>query len=121
MSNKQLNLAWDLSLKPGAKLVLICLADMSNDSGFCFPGQSEIAKRTGLDRTTVNRHIQSLQKQGLLTQQKQMYRDGRYRTSLYQLNLPTDFLPCAEMQHHRVANTHNKIPHRDPSYIGGIH
>lgn len=126
MSNKYLNWAWNLSLKPGPKLVLICLADMCNDSGYCWPKQSTIADKTGFNRSTVNRHVSYLEELKIVQQVRQRYRDGRLRSSAYQLNEHQDFLPCADLQHAEMARDqvvfqHNRIHQVDPLLIGGVH
>lgn len=126
MSNKYINWAWSLPLKPGPKLVLICLADMCDDNGLCFPKQSTIAKKTGFDRSTVNQHIKTLKQTRLIQQTQQRYRDGRLRSSIYQLNIVVKLLPCcdsqhSEIQHNQVVFHNNRIHHMDPLFKGGIH
>lgn len=127
MSYEYLNWAWSLDLKPGPKIVLVYLADRADHKGICFPKQSTIAKSTGLSRETVNRHLKQLEKLGYLKQIEQRYRDGRRRSSTYQLLANEDFLQSdilshGKISHLKVINHHNRIPHRDPSLnIGGVH
>lgn len=126
MSNKYINWAWSITVKPGLKLALICLADMADDNGECFPKQSTIAKKTGLSRETINRHIKKLEQLGYLKNKSQRYKDGRKRSSIYQLITDTDFLQSDISSHgklspFKVPNYHNRIPQRDPLLIGGIH
>lgn len=127
MSNKCIDWAWSISLKPGLKLVLVRLADRADDNGFCFPKQSNIAKDTGLSRETVNRHIKTLEHLGHLKQKGQRYKDGRRRSSTYQLMvdpdfLQSDFLSHGKLSHLNVTNQHNRIPHREPSIVvRGVH
>ena len=53
-------------LKKGEKLVLVALANYSDENNVCWPAQRELAKKTGLRRETVNRSLKSLEKKGLL-------------------------------------------------------
>lgn len=71
---------------PLRKLVLIKLADNSNDQGECWPSYQHIADQCEIDRSTVRKHIKQLQAQGLLRIEN---RDGPKGNSsnLYSLNL----------------------------------
>ncbi len=53
-------------LKKGEKLVLVALANYSDENNACWPAQRELAKKTGLRRETVNRCLKSLEEKGLL-------------------------------------------------------
>lgn len=51
---------------PLKKLVLIKLADNANDAGEAWPSYQHIADQCEIDRSTVKRHIKSLEDDGLL-------------------------------------------------------
>lgn len=58
---------WKIKLPPTQKIVLVCLADFSDDYGKCFPSVDTIAERTGLNSRSVRRAISDLEKHGLIT------------------------------------------------------
>lgn len=67
MSNKYLTWAFAVKgVSPSEKLVLIKLADQSNDDGKCWPSQSSIADDCCLSRETVNRALKKLAEAGLV-------------------------------------------------------
>jgi DNA-binding transcriptional ArsR family regulator len=66
MSIKAISWAFEQDTPPTTKLVLLKLADNANDDGYCWPSQSTIARHTGLNRSTVNRHIKKLADAGLV-------------------------------------------------------
>jgi DNA-binding transcriptional MocR family regulator len=71
---------------PLRKLVLIKLADNANDMGECWPSYQHIADQCEIDRSTVRRHIKSLESQCLLRIEN---RDGPKGNSsnLYRITL----------------------------------
>jgi hypothetical protein len=60
---------WELDLPPMEKLVLLALADWSNDEGKCWPSATRLAAKTGEGERTVRRVIQSLIGKGFLYQE----------------------------------------------------
>jgi len=68
MSIKASTWAWKQPVSdPGAKLVLLCLADhMNGQSGRCHPSVPTIAKMTGQSVRTVQRKLQLLTEIGLV-------------------------------------------------------
>jgi biotin operon repressor len=71
MSIKAIGWAFDQGpLSPTNKLVLIGLADNANDEGTCWPGWEHISQKTGLSRSSIYRAYGALEKEGLLTQEK---------------------------------------------------
>ena len=75
MSYKALSDAWEATLPNAAqKLVLISLADQSNDDGRCWPSIESLKKRTGLCERSVQTHITDLEKSGHITRD---FRSGR--------------------------------------------
>lgn len=57
---------WPLQMRPPAKAVLIALADMANDEGFCWPSLERICERTCFGRTAVIDAIALLGKMGVV-------------------------------------------------------
>jgi len=54
-------------LKPASWIVLIHLADRHNrDTGQCNPSQARLAEDCGMPRSTLNRHLNELERQGLI-------------------------------------------------------
>lgn len=53
-------------LPPAAKLVLILLADMANESGVCWPGVALLARDAECDARQTQRHLRLLEGRGLL-------------------------------------------------------
>ena len=102
MSVKASTWAWEQRLPPYDKLVLLELADHSDDRGRCWPKQSTIARRTGMNRVTVNRIIGRMVELGLLTY-TQRKTAGIQRSNMYTLNIGIMIIPCSAGLHHRVA------------------
>jgi hypothetical protein len=63
-----MTLVWDADLPPMEKLVLLALADAANDEGHCWPSATTVMRKSGQGERTVRRCIQSLIKNGHLTQ-----------------------------------------------------
>ncbi len=61
-----MGLCWPLSMRPPAKAVLIALADMANDEGFCWPSIDRICERTCYGRTAVIEAIGWLESAGIV-------------------------------------------------------
>jgi len=86
--------AYRQNIDAGPKFVLVALADFADEKGTCFPGQERLADMTGMHRSSVVRHIKTLEKLGLLTRTRRGRPDGRGRSSdRYQLNLTTNVAP----------------------------
>ncbi len=76
---------WRLTgLSSTEKLVLIALADQSDEEGYCWPSVATIAERTCLADRSVQRSIQSLVDRGILTVDKS--KGGRTNSYLIQAN-----------------------------------
>ncbi|WP_418145464.1 helix-turn-helix domain-containing protein [Variovorax paradoxus] len=66
MSTRIMGLCWPLQMRPPAKAVLMSLADMANDEGFCWPSLERICERTCFGRTAVIDAISSLEVSGVV-------------------------------------------------------
>lgn len=79
MSIKAMNWVFELPLKPTPKLILLSLADMADDNGYCFPAHKTIARKSSVSVSTVKRALDKMQQQGLIT--KRIRRNGRENLS----------------------------------------
>lgn len=61
-----MGLCWPLQMRPPAKAVLMSLADMANDEGFCWPSLERICERTCFGRTAVIDAISALEACGVV-------------------------------------------------------
>lgn len=59
-------------LKPATKIVLWHLADCHNPAGGCFPSQKYLADECEMSRSTVNEHLDKLEKAGLIRRETQV-------------------------------------------------
>jgi len=89
MSNIAQGWAWKVPVGGVVKLVLIALADHSDDEGFCWPGVRGIAAKCGITQRTVEHHTAELARLGWLRVEPQHRPDGSRRSNLYCLNLQT--------------------------------
>ena len=89
MSNEAIHWALKQTVgKAGAKFVLFVLADhASADGGSCFPRISHIAKVTEQDERTVRRHLDHLEKIGMINRYRFRQKSGHLSGYNYQLNL----------------------------------
>ena len=82
MSVQAMTWAFAQDVEPHAKLVLIALANRSNqDTGICFPGQALLAAECSMSSRTVRRHLRALEDKGLVRRRARMLPEGRGRTS----------------------------------------
>lgn len=76
MSIKQLNMAFkDTDIKGNEKLLMIALADFSNDSGVSFPSWNSLIEKTSMSKGSISKWLIVLEGKGLL------YRVNRKRKS----------------------------------------
>jgi hypothetical protein len=88
MSIKAMNWAWSVrGLRPAEKLVLMKLADHSNDDGTCWPGKASLSENCEISKRTTDAVILRLQDLGLIKVQKRPGEDGRHKSNLYFLNV----------------------------------
>lgn len=64
MSTRIMALCWPLQMRPPAKAVLVSLADMANDEGYCWPTIDKLCERTCYGRTAVIEAIAWLESRG---------------------------------------------------------
>ncbi|WP_084679911.1 helix-turn-helix domain-containing protein [Curvibacter lanceolatus] len=66
MSTVIMALCWPIRMRPPAKAVLISLADMANDEGYCWPSIERLCERTCFGRTAVIEAISWLEERCIL-------------------------------------------------------
>lgn len=69
MSIRYMTMAWKMPLNPNETLVLLALADASNDDGFCFPGYDSLIRKTKLARSTLSKTLSILEGSGFFDKQ----------------------------------------------------
>lgn len=86
MSIQAINWAFQQrELKPAMKLVLVCLADCHNGhTGQCDPTQITLAEQCEMGRSTLNRHLNTLEDLGLIRRiQRSNKRTNRQQNTFY--------------------------------------
>ena len=100
-------------LKPAAKIVLYWLADHHNEStGACFPSLKTLATECEMGKSTLIRHLDDLEKAGLIQRHERTRENGSQTSTSYTLHMtpvPKCASPCPKMEQPPVPNrdTHN--------------
>lgn len=81
MSIKAINEAFKSNLSGNIKLVLLALADCSDDNMQCFPSYSHIAKKASISISTAKRIIKKLEQIGVLKKQHRFKKGKKQQTS----------------------------------------
>jgi len=89
MSLKVMNWAWTLGLPPAPKLVLMALADEADDTGFCFPSQARVARKSSVSDRTVRRIVATLCALGYLSVEQRFNRHRGRTSNGYRLHFET--------------------------------
>lgn len=82
-----MNWAWEQTLPPVPKLVLMALADNADDHGYCWPKMKTIAAKCSTSERTVQRTIKTLLAAGLLKKDARFSASGRQVSNGYTLAL----------------------------------
>lgn len=81
--------AYEQDVQPaGRKFVLVALAGFADEDGFCYPGQETLAKMTGQDLRTVQRHLKSLEKDSVIQRKARWKKAGGRNSDGYTLQAP---------------------------------
>ncbi|SHO57751.1 helix-turn-helix domain-containing protein [Vibrio quintilis] len=91
MSVKVMSYVWDIPVFRGSdKLVMLCLADHADDSGFCWPSIETIARKSGVSATTVKTTLKKLEMAGWITRKNQFRKadSGKLVRASNQYQLP---------------------------------
>lgn len=70
---------------PGAKFVLVVIADHAGKSGFAWPSQEQISRYTDQTDRTVRKHLKALEAAGFISRKERRRDDGRKSSTGYQL------------------------------------
>lgn len=82
-------------LKPGPKIVLYWLADHHNgETGLCCPSLSTLAKECEMSKATVVRHLDFLEKEGLIVRSERHRENGSQTSSHYHLSMKQPVSNC---------------------------
>ncbi len=85
MSIKTLDWAFDLKIdNPGAKLVLIALANYDNSEGGSFPSIAKIEEVTSIKPRTIATHLKYLEEVGIIRRHERFKANGGRASSLYE-------------------------------------
>ena len=79
----------DTNIKGNEKLLMLALADNSNDSGVCFPSWNKLITKTSMSRNSLAKWLNSVEEKGLLFR-KQRGRKNGSKTSNKFLIYPHD-------------------------------
>lgn len=95
MSMRAIEWVWRLKLQILSKMILLALADIADDSGYCWPRVQLIAQRCGCSARTVRRHTARFVERGLISVEHRYRKDGSQTSNGYRLALdgPSDRLP----------------------------
>lgn len=100
MSIRIMEQVFSSDLKPTQRLIMICLADNSNNEGVCFPSINTIVKKSGLSHSTVVDNIKKLEESGHLIKKYRSRRKGGRSSNKYLLfpELNKDVLSEEDME-----------------------
>ena len=94
-------------LKPAAKIVLYWLADHHNgETGACFPSLKTLEEECEMNRTTIIRHLSSLEEAGLIERIRRTRDNGSQTSTIYNIRLQPvaeHNSPCRKTQQPPVA------------------
>ena len=82
MSIRLMNLAWQAKLTSTQKLVLIAMADWSNDEGICWPSIAKLASKTSLSERGLRKVIRNLEQLGHINTQEKPGNGNLYQLTL---------------------------------------
>ena len=90
-------------LKPATKIVLYWLADHHNgETGKCFPSIKRLAELSEMSRRSVEGHLETLEKLGLITRTQQFRDTGGKSTNSYILALAGTYENISDAQNLRM-------------------
>lgn len=109
MSVRVMALVWDSTLEgSNNRHVMVALADRADETGVCWPSVNTLARKTGLDRRTVQRVVSRMVEQGFLTKRSRKASDGDSDTNAYRINLEA----LASLRHPDADRTDRSEVHR---------
>ena len=99
--------AWNVTLPPVEKLVLLALADWANDDGACWPSIKKLVEKTDASERTVQRAISSLASKGQLTRSEVAGKGVNYTIHPRQIDTPVTVTPASNPTQTPVTVTPN--------------
>jgi len=88
MSVQAMTWIFNQEIKPAAKkLVLLSIANASNEAGECWPSQKTIAAQTGCGVRTVRRYMAEAEAEGIIIRYERRRSDGTRSSDLIALNI----------------------------------
>lgn|GEM_PF-556830 len=104
-------------LKPATKIVLYWLAEHHNgETGACFPSLKTLERKCEMNRSTVVRHLEALEKQGLIQRNRRERDNGSQTSTSYILRLT----PVAERTSPCGKTQQAPVVKRAPHNLGNI-
>jgi DNA-binding Lrp family transcriptional regulator len=76
--------AWEQPIKGSKKLVLLCLADYTDENFECWPSSRRLAERCGLTRSAVRDNLRQLEAEGYI-HRIERFVDGRQTSNTFKL------------------------------------
>jgi Helix-turn-helix domain len=89
MSIRAMTWAWQISLSPTPKLLLMALADIADDTGLCWPSHTTLAAKCSLTDRTVRRVLVLLKRKSLILVEHRFKADGSRTSNRYRLAIDT--------------------------------
>ncbi len=86
MSVQGITWAYKQDARAGPKFVLVTLANVADKDGVCYPSQKWLADETGQGERSVRRHLDWLEKAGLISRATRRRDDGSKRSDIFYLN-----------------------------------
>lgn len=120
MSIDLYSLAWKTSFpgKPLKKLVLLCLADYTNDhEGYAWPSYDTMVDRCGASRGGIIKAVNELEAEGWLRREQRMRSNGQPTSNAYWIDVERLRAAAAEFDGRR--NEQNALTVTNPAPKGG--
>lgn len=85
MSVKVMSWVWEQKLPCTRKMILLSLADHSDDEGVCWPHITRLATKCNISKSCVKEHLKKLREDGIIDTEKRKKDDGSYTSSMYRI------------------------------------
>jgi hypothetical protein len=85
VSVKALNWAFEQTLPPALKIILLTLADYAGESGDCWPSVGAIARRATVSTRSAQRYLRELEDRGYLSRDVRERPNGSRTSNVYML------------------------------------
>lgn len=92
-----MTIAWQCELPCSQKMVLLALADASNDEGICWPSVASLCTKCGMSERTVQAHLNGLVEMGHIGRDERSGRSTIYRLNLRKSCAPADSAPPQDL------------------------